>query len=261
MSVRLPSGESYASQVAKEHQWLPVLAERLPVAIPQPLAMGTPGCGYPWSWSVYRWLPGQYATVDRIADSIEFACSVGEFLVALHAIDPTDGPPFGPETQFRGGPLTVWDRWTKASIAFLGDDIDSESATEVWETALAATSVGQPMWFHGDLHASNLLVLDGRLSAVIDFGCSGVGDPACDLAIAWTFFLGESRNAFQATVPLDAAAWARGRGWALWKALVTYSEALQSKPENADAAGLQFGWRQPARGIIDDVIADHHEQS
>ena len=94
-------------------------------------------------------------------------------------------------------------------------------------------------------------------SAVIDFGCSGVGDPACDLAIAWTFFGTEARKAFQESVPLDAAAWERGRGWALWKALTTYAEALRLNPQTAHVAGLQFGWRQPARAVIDDVVADH----
>jgi len=257
MSVRLPSGHPYCAQVAKEHQWLPVLGQHLPVAIPQPLAIGVPGCGFPWPWSVYRWLPGAYATVDRIADLISFARSVGDFLMALHAIDPTGGPPAGQDSQFRGGPLTVWDPWTRETIACLAGEVDAGAASEVWEAALAATWAGPPMWFHGDVSASNLLVLDGRLSAVIDFGCSGVGDPACDLAIAWTFFGTEARKAFQESVPLDAAAWERGRGWALWKALTTYAEALRLNPQTAHVAGLQFGWRQPARAVIDDVVADH----
>ena len=151
MSVRLPSGHPYCAQVAKEHQWLPVLGQHLPVAIPQPLAIGVPGCGFPWPWSVYRWLPGAYATVDRIADLISFARSVGDFLMALHAIDPTGGPPAGQDSQFRGGPLTVWDPWTRETIACLAGEVDAGAASEVWEAALAAKWAGPPMWFHGDV--------------------------------------------------------------------------------------------------------------
>jgi aminoglycoside phosphotransferase (APT) family kinase protein len=257
MSVRLPSGDAYSAQVAKEHRWLPVLAPHLPVAIPEPLARGVSGCGYPWPWSVYRWLPGAYATVDRIADLTEFARSVGGFLVALRAVDPADGPSAGPDTQFRGGPLSVWDLWTRETIASLAHEIDADRATEVWTAALAAKGEAPPMWFHGDITPSNLLVADGRLSAVIDFGCSGVGDPACDLAIAWTFFAGGSRRAFMESVPADGAAWERGRGWALWKALVTQAEAVRLHPREVGAAGLRFGWSQPARAVIDDVIAGY----
>ncbi len=259
MSVRLPSGDPYSSQVAKEHRWLPVLAGHLPVTIPQPLAEGAPGCGYPWPWSVYRWLPGACATVDRVADRTALARSVGAFLVALHAVDPAGGPPAGRDTQYRGGPLTVLDPWTRQTVAYLAGGVDAGAVTEVWEAALAATWEGPPVWFHGDVSASNLLVVDGALSAVIDFGCSGVGDPACDLAIAWTFFADDDRRAFEESVPVDGAAWARGRGWALWKALITHAEALRLH-RAVDAAGLQYGWRQPACAVIDDVVADHRMQ-
>jgi len=260
MSVRLPSGESYSTQIDKEHRWLPVLARNLPVAIPQPLALGAPGCGYPWPWSVYRWLPGEYATVDRIANITQFARALGEFLVVLQAIDPADGPPAGADTHNRGAPLAVWDSWTRKTISDIADGIDAELVTRVWEAALAANWEGQPTWFHGDVTASNLLVLDGRLSAVIDFGCSGIGDPACDLAIAWTFFTGESRRVFLESVPVDRAAWDRGRGWALWKALVSHAEALRLNPQDAGSAGMRFGWRRPAREVVDEVVSDYRMQ-
>jgi aminoglycoside phosphotransferase (APT) family kinase protein len=125
--------------------------------------------------------------------------------------------------------------------------INAELATEVWETALAATWHGGPVWVHGDVAAGNLLVRDGRLAAVIDFGCSGVGDPACDLAIAWTFLSGQSREAFRVALPLDAEAWARGRGWALWKALITFAGNLQ-----ADQAAAAQALR-----VIDEVFDEH----
>ncbi len=197
MSVRLQSAERYRLQVEKEHRWLPRLAPLLPLPIPVPLAMGVPAEGYPWHWSVYRWLEGENATPERIADLPQFATDLARFLVALQAIDPSGGPPPGPHNFFRGGPLEVYDAETRVTIATLGDRIDAGALTEVWEAALAATWQGPPVWVHGDVAAGNLLVSRGRLGAVIDFGSSGVGDPACDVTIAWSFLSGESREAFR----------------------------------------------------------------
>jgi aminoglycoside phosphotransferase (APT) family kinase protein len=195
LSVRLPSDDAYVAQVDKEHRWLPILAPQLPLPIPEPLAKGAPGHGFPRPWSVYRWLAGEHATVERVADLNRFATDLGDFLAALYKIDPEGGPPAGEHSFFRGGPLTTYDDEAREAMALLKDEIDADAATEVWEDALAATWHGAPVWVHGDVTASNLLVVDGRLSSVIDFGCSAVGDPACDLAIAWTFFFGESRSA------------------------------------------------------------------
>jgi aminoglycoside phosphotransferase (APT) family kinase protein len=247
MSVRLPSAEGYAAQVAKEQQWLPRLAPLLPLPIPVPLALGVPGEGYPWQWSVYRWLDGEIASAERIADLRAFATALAHFLTALQRIDPTGGPPAGPHSFWRGGPLTVYDVETRQTIAALDGLIDSEAATAAWDAALAAPWPGPPVWVHGDVAIGNLLVQAGRLSAVIDFGCSAVGDPACDLVIAWTLFSGESRAAFVAGLPVDAAAWARGRGWALWKALITYAGLMRTHAGDVEAS----------RRVIEAVLADH----
>jgi aminoglycoside phosphotransferase (APT) family kinase protein len=247
MSVRLPSAEGYAAQVGKEHRWLPRLAPHLPLPIPVPLAMGVPSDKYPWPWSVYRWLDGEAATIENIADLRQFAISLAQFLTALYRIDPTGGPPAGPHSFYRGGPLMVYDAETRQAIVALRGQIDTDAAAEVWEAALNATWHGPPVWVHGDYAAGNLLVKVGRLSAVIDFGCSAVGDPACDMVIAWTLLSGESREAFRAGVPVDSAAWARGRGWALWKALITLVEYLNTDPAKA----------AEARRVIDEVLADH----
>jgi aminoglycoside phosphotransferase (APT) family kinase protein len=245
--VRLPSAEHYAPQVEKEQRWLPSLAPRLPLAIPLPAAMGVPGEGYPWPWSVYEWLEGAPAEPSRIADPVRFAADLAGFLKALHAIDPRDGPLFGAHSFQRGGPPAVYDGETRRAIAALDGLIDAGAVTAVWEAALAATWTGPPVWVHGDFAAGNLLVRDGALTAVIDFGCCAVGDPACDLAIAWTFLEGEAREAFRDGLPLDAGAWARGRGWTLWKALIVMAGLPGANPRDADAS----------RRIIDDVIADH----
>ena len=247
MSVRLPSAERYAAQVEKEHRWLPKLAPLLPLPIPVPLAMGVPADGYPWQWSVYRWLEGESATIERIADLPQFAITLAQFLVALQRIDPAGGLPAGPHNFFRGGPLTVYDSETRDTIAALNGEIDADAASAVWEAALKATWRGSPVWVHGDVSAGNLLVRGGRLSAVIDFGSSGVGDPACDTVIAWTLLSGESREAFRSALPVDGATWARGRGWALWKGLITLAEHINTNP-------LEAGW---ARRGIDEVLADH----
>jgi len=247
MSVRLPSAQGYVAQVDKEHRWLPRLAPHLPLPIPVPLARGVPGAGYPWPWSVYRWLDGEIATVARIADMRAFATALAQFLTALQRCDPTGGPPPGPHNFYRGGPLTVYDAETRQAIAALEGRIDAAAATAVWEAALHATWHGPPVWVHGDVASGNLLVTEGRLSAVIDFGSSGVGDPACDLAIAWTFLSGAGREAFRAGVPVDSATWARGRGWALWKALITLAPLLPIDPVKA---------AEPRR-VIEEVLADH----
>ena len=236
LSVRLPSAEPYAGQVAKEHRWLPRLAPLLPLPIPVPLALGRPDEGYPWPWSVYRWLDGEPAAPERIADPRRFATELARFLAALQRIDPAGGPPPGPHNFFRGGPLTVYDAETRRAIAALRDGIDAEAATATWEAALRAPWPGPPVWVHGDVAAGNLLLRHGRLSAVIDFGCTGVGDPACDTTIAWTLLSGESRAAFRAALPLDRATWARGRGWALWKALITLAAHRDTDPATAGAA-------------------------
>ena len=208
---------------------MPVLAPLLPLPIPVPLAQGRPGEGYPWSWSVCRWLEGDTATAGRIADLPEFAARLARFLAALQRLDTAGGPPPGPHNFFRGGPLTVYDAETRQTIAALGGEVDAAAATSVWEAALGASWHGSPVWLHGDVAAGNLLVDNGRLSAVIDFGCAGVGDPACDLVVAWTLLTGESREAFRATLALDDDSWARGRGWALWKALITLAEHLDNR--------------------------------
>lgn len=245
MTVRLPSAARYAPQVEKEHRWLPGLAPLLPLPIPVPLAKGEPAGGYPWQWSVYRWIEGETAAIERIEDLVEFAVALADFLAALYEVDPAGGPRSGPHNFFRGGPLAVYDAETRRALAALEGEIDTAAADAVWEAALAAGWHGPPVWFHGDVARGNLLVGDGRLAAVIDFGTSGVGDPSCDLAIAWTLFGGESREAFRAILQPDEGAWARGRGWALWKALITL--AARNGPETAEEA----------RRVVHEILADH----
>ena len=243
MTVRLPSAAAYVASVEKEHTWLPRLAPQLPLPIPVPLALGAPGAGYPWPWSVRRWIDGRVCSEERIRDLVGFARDVAGFLVALRRIDPAGGPPASDHCFHRGGDLRVYDAETQEAIDALGTRVDGAAATDAWKAALDATWTGTPVWFHGDIASGNLLLDDrGDLSAVIDFGTSGVGDPACDLVIAWTLFEGESRAEFRRLVPADDAMWARARGWALWKALITLDDP---------AHGAQ------AARVADEVLAEH----
>jgi aminoglycoside phosphotransferase (APT) family kinase protein len=222
MSVRLPNAQRYVSQVAKEHEWLPKLAPHLPFPIPSPIAQGKPGEGYPWPWSICRWIEGNPVQQDSTTNLAHLATDLARFLTALHKIDPAGGPIAGAHNFHRGGSLRVYDEETRNSIAMLATEIDANAAIRLWETALSTGWRNPPVWVHGDIAIGNLLVRNNRLAAVIDFGNSGIGDPACDLVMAWTYFDANNRAAFRATLPhLDAATWARGRGWALWKALIT----------------------------------------
>lgn len=220
MVVRLPRHERTAGTLERERRWLPRLAPHLPLRVPEPLAEGEPAEGFPWTWSVYRWLEGETATAERIGDSVRFARDLVGFVAAFRRIDPTDGPPPGEENAWRGVPLVQRDAAVRHAIASR-DGIDRAAAAKAWEEALAAVEwEGPPVWVHGDLDLRNLLLFDGRLVAALDFGCIGVGDPACDVAVAWKALTRDTRDIFRSTLAVDDATWARGRGWTLSQALM-----------------------------------------
>lgn len=229
MAVRLPSGAAYAPQVLKEYHWLPILAPSLPLPIPVPIALGAACDSFAWQWSVYEWLPGEAADTARVSDTRQLARSVGRFLSAMQGLDPAGGPSPGRDNFHRGAPLSVYDSETRRALSLLAGTIDVRAAGAVWEAAIACPPEHAPVWLHGDVSLGNLLVHDGELSAVIDFGCLAVGDPSCDLAFAWALDR-EAREAFRASVPADEQAWKRGRGWALWKALVQLAGVSTTDP-------------------------------
>jgi aminoglycoside phosphotransferase (APT) family kinase protein len=244
--VRLPRVPTATGQVDKEHRWLPRLAPLLPLAIPLPLERGCPG-GYPWNWSVYRWLDGETATIERIADPRHAAVALAQFVAALERIDPAGGPPPAESNSFRGVPLATRDAETRDAITALHGALDGDEVTAAWEAALEGPAwPGPPIWIHGDLSPGNLLTQRGRLSAVIDFGCLGVGDPACDLIVAWNLFSAETRDVFRAALQVDDATWARGRGWALSMGLIAVP---YYKSTNPVLAGI-------GRRAIDEVLSD-----
>jgi aminoglycoside phosphotransferase (APT) family kinase protein len=247
LTVRLPTGDWYAKQVDKEQQWLPVLAPQLPLPIPIPVARGEPDSAFPYPWSVYRWLDGELASRTRIDGLAGFATTLARFLNALGRIDATGGPEPGHHNFYRGGPLGTYQEETLQAIDALGNEVHGDAARRVWDDAMTTSWDREPVWFHGDVATGNLLVRDGRLAAVLDFGSSGVGDPACDVVIAWTFLAGWSRDRFRTELDVDAGTWRRGRGWALWKALITLVGHLERGAPQAATT----------RAEIDEILADH----
>ena len=242
MVARLPRIHWATEQPDLEHQWLPRLAPHLPLAIPVPIAKGAPAEGYPWNWSVFGWLEGETATLERIADHGQVATDLAQFIYALQRIDPAGGP-----SSPRGVPLAQRDDPTRAAITELHGTFDADTLTAAWEAALEAPAWdGPPVWIHGDLQSGNLLAERGRLSAVIDFGCLGIGDPAGDVMVAWTYLSAGTRDAFRAALSIDDATWARGRGWALSVGLIALPYYERSNPV---LAGI-------ARRSIDEVLAD-----
>lgn len=217
LAARLPRIAWATEQAAKEAEWLPRLAPHLPLAVPVQLAMGDPAEGYPFTWSVYEWLPGENAN-GPIADLDQAAVDLAAFVKALRRVDATvahSRPPRG-----RGAPLVELDEQVRRSIAELGDRTEGDATLRSWEESLSAPQWdGDEVWVHGDLLPGNLLVVDGRLSAVIDFGGLNVGDPACDLQPAWNVFADDSRGRYRAELQVDDASWLRGRGWALYQAV------------------------------------------
>jgi aminoglycoside phosphotransferase (APT) family kinase protein len=244
LSVRLPRRREWpAGSLDKEFEWLPKLAPLLPLRVPAPVARGVAGDGYPHEWAVYDWLDGEDAASVPL-DLRRAAVDLAELLAALRRIDPTGGPP----PASRGGSLRPRDEATRAGIAALGDAIDAGAVTAAWERALAAPEWdGRPVWIHGDLDARNLLVRDGRITGVLDWGAVCVGDPACDVKASWAVLDADTRPLFRELLEIDDATWARGRGWALSQAMI----ALPYYLHTTYPAIVQEAWRWLAEALAD----------
>jgi len=242
LSVRLPRREGPTRPGGKELDWLPRLAPLLPVEIPVPVAQGRPSGEYPWFWEIHTWVEGETVPVDEI-DAIRAARDLAAFVRALQQVDPEGAPPG------RGIPLAVRDEEMEYWFSRFGrEDVRLE-----WERALAAPPwEGPPVWHHGDLDARNWLVRAGRIGGVIDWGSMGVGDPACDVMVAWKLHSAAARDAFREALPTDDATWARARGWAISQAVAALAyytpennPALYREAERwLELALSEPGWRR-----------------
>ena len=228
LTIRLPSGKEYEPQIQKEAKWLPVLAQPLSLPITAPVAKGKPTPEYPLAWSINRWLVGETVTHTNV-DLQKFAIELARFLKELEAINAENGPQAGAHNFYRGGDLAVYIEEFEQALTQLPAGPQRNHYQDIWTTALATKWEKKTVWVHGDIAVGNLLVNDGHLSGVIDFGILGTGDPACDLVMAWTFFDSKSRKAFKEEMGLDDTTWQRGKAWALWKALITPDDAVSKK--------------------------------
>jgi aminoglycoside phosphotransferase (APT) family kinase protein len=210
LSVRLPRVDGPTTPGSKESEWLPKLAPQLPVEVPVPVAQGRPTDEYPWFWEIHTWVEGEMTPVDVI-DVIQAARDLAALVGTMQQLDPSGAP------RGRGISLVERDPETRYWLTrFQGDPIVGAE----WERALAAPPWdGAPVWHHGDLDVRNWLVRDGRISGVIDWGAMGIGDPACDVMVAWKLHSPEARDAFREALPTDDATWERARGWVISQAV------------------------------------------
>ncbi len=242
--IRLPRQPGGSATIEKEARWLPHIAPLLPVSVPEVVAVGEPDLGYPERWSVVRWLEGDFPTVADPASYADptptaLARDLAAVVTALSDIPVPPGALADPELRmYRGAPIGSMDGGTRRSLAECRDisglDLDFDAVLRMWELAMALPEPGSessPRWYHGDLLAENLLVRDGRLAAVLDFGGLAVGDPTIDLVVAWEVLDPAAREVFRRAVGVDDATWLRGRAWALALAVMTFPYYWSTMPE------------------------------
>jgi aminoglycoside phosphotransferase (APT) family kinase protein len=241
LCARLPRVAEWAPDLDREWRWLPELAPRLPLRVPEPVGRGRPGGSYPFSWAIYGWIDGQPYADELVDDERRAAEDLARFVVDLRRIDPVGAP--------RGGrrPLRELDAVTREVIESARGVIDGDAAVAAWERALRAPAwAGSPVWIHSDLLRPNVLVRDGRVCAVIDFGGVGVGDPAADVIAAWSVFGRAGRGVFRAALEVDDGTWERARGFALHQAALIVPYYGETNP----------GFAASARRTIEEVLAD-----
>ncbi|MBD0696060.1 phosphotransferase [Streptomyces sp. CBMA123] len=242
--VRIPRIPGAVEDIEKEEVWLRRLAPELPFAVPVPVALGEPADGCPWPWSVLRWLEGDPPVVGDVRQPELLAADLASFVTAMHRVDRVGAP-----DSYRSETLAARDAAVRRAIAAVAGAVDAPAVTALWDRTLEADEhPGPPVWIHADLQPGNLLVdAAGRLSAVIDFGCMGLGDPAVDLITAWYVLPAAVRDTFRTAVAADDAEWERGRGWALSVALMELEYYRETNPRMASIA----------RHVVGELLADH----
>lgn len=208
--ARLPRVATWAAGLENEWQWIPKLAPGVSLQLPEPVGKGEPTTEYPHTWAIFRWIDGHPYSDHLVTDEVRAAQDLATFITELRRIDPAGAPPAGRR------PLLELDADIREKIAASGELIDGPATLAVWEQSQAAPVwTGSPVWIHADLLPPNILVRDGRIRAVIDFGSVGIGDPAADLIAAWSVFGPAGRAAFREQLQVDDGTWLRARGFAL----------------------------------------------
>jgi len=240
--ARMPKVAYAVEQAESDAKWLPLLGPFLPVKVPAPLYLGKPGSGFPWWWTVVPWMSGVTLPLHG-CDQVRIAQELAAFARALHSLDASGGPRQQP--GWRGAPLIHFDphvRQVLPRLAEFDDGFDVAAAEAAWDICVAAPEWAEPpVWIHGDLQPGNLIIDDGHLAAVIDFGGLGVGDPAPDLAPALWTFTGAARAAYQGALGYDDATWLRACGWVLGPALTGIDYYRESFPQMAQFGRVTIG--------------------
>lgn len=230
LALRLPRRTASAQLILHEQRWLPEIARRVSLPVPEPLRVGRPSGAYPWSWSVVRWLEGEDAT--RVPVAATEAARLGRFLGELHEPAPSEAP----QNPFRGVPLTERqsgfdERFARLRSTLPAGTLDFEALLEIWRDALAEPFDEEARWLHGDLHPKNVLAANGRLVGIVDWGDLAGGDPATDLASAWMLFPRETRaELWRSYGDPDAGLLRRAAGWATLLGVILLDTGLADDP-------------------------------
>jgi aminoglycoside phosphotransferase (APT) family kinase protein len=229
--ARLPRVAAWAADLQREVQWLPWLAERLSLPVPQPIGEGRPNAAYPFAWALYRWMHGEPYTDETVEDEARAARDLARFVLELRRLDPSGAPPAGRR------PLRELDLGTRAAIEAGRRLIDASAALAAWDDAVESTVWGgQAVWIHADLLRPNILTGAGSISAIIDFGAAGVGDPAADVIAAWSVFGPVGREQYRSALSVDDETWRRARGFALHQAAIAIPYYAETHPRFAALA-------------------------
>jgi aminoglycoside phosphotransferase (APT) family kinase protein len=231
LAIRMPRVAGAAKQAEREAIWLPQLAPHLSLAVPEPVGLGRPTDEFAHHWAICRWLEGENAFVRPATDLIDSARRLARFIQSLRGVPVAGDSSLVATTSGRGVDLIHRDAATRAAIASCEGLVDTETLSAIWAHALAMPKWdGAPIWVHGDIHVGNLLTEDGRTTGIIDWGCLGMGDPACDLTVAWSMLDRGSREVFRSELAVDEATWIRGRAWAISVAVIALPYYLETNP-------------------------------
>ena len=246
--IRLPSAEYYSIKIPKEQKYLPQISKYLTTTISKPIKIGNPSSFYPFNFAIYEWIDGTSANLLNFTDKeLEMiATDLANFLNELHSINNLDGPNPGKHNGWGGAKLNLFDKDTKNQIDKLRNFIDKNKSLVLWEKAKKSKWNKKPVWIHGDFYFGNFLIINNKLTGVIDFGGMAKGDPAKDLGIAWTFLKNKSRKIFKNKMKYDLDTWIRAKGWVLWKATF---ELCKTKNKASIYANSQ-------KKIINDILTD-----